>query len=65
MGLTPLTASNLPAGLSNPDLRVIYTSGGGRTDGMAALFVEEATFLTKPYTNDQLIEAVETALRDR
>jgi CheY-like chemotaxis protein len=49
-----------------PGLRVIYTTGGGgRTDGMAALFVEEATFFTKPYTKDQLIEAVETALRDR
>ena len=44
---------------------MIYTTGGGRTDGMAALFVEEATFLTKPYTNDQLIEAVETAFGGR
>jgi CheY-like chemotaxis protein len=41
-----------------PGLRVIYTTGGGQTDGMAALFVERANFLAKPYTNQQLIEAV-------
>ena len=39
-------------------LRVIYTTGGGRTDGMTALFVEDATFLPKPYTAKQLTEAV-------
>jgi hypothetical protein len=39
-------------------LRVIYTTGGGRTDGMTALFVEDATFLPKPYTTKQLTEAV-------
>jgi CheY-like chemotaxis protein len=48
-----------------PGLRVIYTTGGGRTDGMDALFVEEADFLNKPYTRDQLIEAVETAFGGR
>jgi DNA-binding NtrC family response regulator len=41
-----------------PDLRVIYTTGGGQTDGMTALFVEDATFLPKPYTVKQLTEAV-------
>jgi len=41
-----------------PGLRVIYTSGGGLTDGMRALFVEGAAFLPKPYTRDQLIEAI-------
>ena len=30
-------------------LRVIYTTGGGLTDGMTALFVEGGTFLRKPY----------------
>ena len=40
-----------------PDLRVIYTTGGGQTDGMTALFVEDATFLPKPYTVKQLTEA--------
>ena len=41
-----------------PDLRVIYTTGGGQTDGMTALFVEDAAFLPKPYTVKQLTEAV-------
>ena len=41
-----------------PDLRVIYTTGHGQTDGMTALFVEGATFLHKPYTAKQLTEAV-------
>lgn len=45
-----------------PDLRVIYTTGGGMTDGMAALFVEGAIFLPKPYTRDQLIEALQGGL---
>ena len=30
-----------------PGLRVIYTTGDGQTDGMTALFVEGATFLTQ------------------
>jgi DNA-binding NtrC family response regulator len=41
-----------------PGLRVIYTTGHGQTDGMTALFVEDATFLPKPYTAKQLTEAV-------
>jgi len=40
------------------NLRVIYTTGHGQTDGMTALFVEDATFLPKPYTVKQLTEAV-------
>ena len=47
-------AAELRAGL-----RVIYTTGGALTDGMTALFVEEASFLKKPYTREQLIEAVQ------
>ena len=43
-----------------PGLRVIYTTGHGQTDGMTALFVEDATFLPKPYTVKQLTEAVRT-----
>ena len=39
-------------------LRVIYTTGHGQTDGMTALFVEDAIFLPKPYTVKQLTEAV-------
>ena len=42
----------------SPDLRVIYTTGDGQTDGMTALFVKAATFLPKPYTVKQLTEAV-------
>jgi CheY-like chemotaxis protein len=44
-----------------PGLRVLYTSGGGQTDGMIARFVEGGRFLVKPYTNEQLIEAVRMA----
>jgi CheY-like chemotaxis protein len=46
-------AVEMRAGLS-----VIYTSGGGQTDGMAALFVDGSTFLAKPYTREELIQAV-------
>ena len=41
-----------------PGLRVIYTTGGGLTDGMTALFVEGGTFLPKPYTRQRLVDAV-------
>ena len=41
-----------------PSLRVIYTTGHGQTDGMTALFVDDATFLPKPYTVKQLTETV-------
>jgi two-component system cell cycle sensor histidine kinase/response regulator CckA len=48
-----------------PGLRVIYTTGRGQTDGMTALFVEDATFLPKPYTAKQLTEAVTPIAKDR
>jgi CheY-like chemotaxis protein len=41
-----------------PSLRVIYTTGHGQTDGLTALFVEDAAFLPKPYRVKQLTEAV-------
>ena len=41
-----------------PGLPVIYTSGGGQTDGMAALFVDGSTFLGKPYKKEDLLQAV-------
>jgi len=47
-----------------PSLRVIYTTGGGRTDGMTALFVDDATFLPKPYTVKQLTETVQDTAED-
>ena len=37
-----------------PDLKVLYTSAQGVTDGMIALFVKNSAFLPKPYTVDQL-----------
>jgi DNA-binding response OmpR family regulator len=43
---------------------VIYTSGRGLTDGMKTLFVERSLFLPKPYTNEQLVEAVASLRRD-
>jgi len=36
-------------------LKVLYTTGGGVTDGMRALFVKGSVFLGKPYTADDLI----------
>lgn len=37
-----------------PGLRVVYTSGGVPTDGMISLFMENSTFLRKPYNRDEL-----------
>ena len=45
-----------------PTLRVLYTTGNSVTDRMKALFVEGAHFLPKPYTPDQLQDAVEKLL---
>ena len=41
-----------------PGLRVIYTIGGGLTDGTSALFVAGGTFLPKPYNGKRLVGAV-------
>ena len=41
-----------------PGLAVLYTTGRGVTDGMRALFVEKAGYLSKPYTIDQLSTAL-------
>lgn len=45
-----------------PDLRVIYSTGNAITDQAKALFVEGAHFLQKPYSPDQLKNALETLL---
>lgn len=45
-----------------PNLRVLYTTGQGVTDGMKALFVEPYGFLAKPYTPDQLQTAIQNAV---
>ena len=42
---------------------VLYTSGRTLTDGMQSLFVEPSAFLPKPYTAQQLTEAVAALLR--
>ena len=41
-----------------PELKVLYTSGQGVTDGMIALFVANSAYLPKPYTIDQLTKAL-------
>jgi DNA-binding LytR/AlgR family response regulator len=46
------------AGEWHPRLRVIYTTGGGPTDSITARFVEDGTFLPKPYTAKQLTRAL-------
>lgn len=37
-----------------PELKVLYTTGQGVTDGLVALFVTSSAVLPKPYTVDQL-----------
>ncbi len=43
---------------------VLYTSGKPLTDGMKELFVEPNEFLEKPYTNDQVLDALGRLLRE-
>ena len=43
---------------------VLYTSGRALTDGMKSLFAERSAFLPKPYTPQQLIEAIAGLLPD-
>jgi CheY-like chemotaxis protein len=67
------TDINMPDGLDGlelartavrlrPGLRVLYTTGGATTDRMTALFVDDAGFLQKPYTREQLIETLKALL---
>jgi DNA-binding NarL/FixJ family response regulator len=46
-------------------VRVIYVSGQLLTDGMRALMVEGSTFMSKPYTPDQMEEAIRAVLAGR
>lgn len=48
-----------------PKLPVIYTTGQIVTDGLQALMVEGAVLVRKPYTPEQLQEAVQQALSKR
>ena len=45
-----------------PGLRVLYTTGQPKTEGMEALFVEHAMLLPKPYNPVQLKDAIESLL---
>jgi DNA-binding NtrC family response regulator len=44
---------------------VLYTSGHPATDGMQKLFVEPSTFLPKPYTAQELTDAVSALVNAR
>jgi CheY-like chemotaxis protein len=44
-------------------LPVLYTTGQAVTDGMKALFVDNASLLPKPYTFDQLSLSLPTMIR--
>jgi DNA-binding NtrC family response regulator len=46
-----------------PDLRVLYTTGHGVTDGMKAIFVDHGEFLAKPYDLQQLAAKVRDMTR--
>jgi hypothetical protein len=46
-----------------PDTPVLYTTGAQVTDGMKALFVWPYRFIPKPYTDQQLLGAVEELLQ--
>jgi CheY-like chemotaxis protein len=68
---TDLALANHPEGglkigqlaKSRGDIPVLYTSGRPATDGLQELFVERSSYLTKPYTDHQLVEAVSGLLR--
>ena len=48
-----------------PKLRVLYTSGQPVTDGTTAMFVDRGAVLPKPYTSDQLKDALCALLKAR
>ena len=47
----------------NPNMHVLYTFAGVVTDGLQAMFVEGSEFLPKPYTDEQLSEAINNLLK--
>src|SRR5579871_1762031 len=49
----------------HPATPVLYTSGRNLTDGLKEMLVERSVFLPKPYTDTQLVEAIEALLRKR
>ena len=44
---------------------VLYTSANPATDGMQSLFVQPSAFLAKPYTAQELIDAVAARVQKR
>ena len=46
-----------------PDTPVLYTTGGQVTDGMKALFVWPYRFIEKPYTDQEMLQAIAELLR--
>ena len=46
-----------------PGIPVLYTSGRNLTDGLKELLVEPGAFLSKPYTDKDLLEAIAQLLR--
>jgi CheY-like chemotaxis protein len=48
-----------------PKLRVLYTTGSPLTDELKSLFVEDARFLRKPYTLQQLQRSIGELLAAR
>jgi DNA-binding NtrC family response regulator len=46
-------------------LPVLYTSGRELTDGMKALFAANSKYLSKPYTDQQLIQAIANMLPEK
>jgi two-component system cell cycle sensor histidine kinase/response regulator CckA len=48
---------------SRPGLPVLYTSGGVIADSTRSSFVEPGTFLPKPYSRAQLLQAVSDLTR--
>jgi CheY-like chemotaxis protein len=47
----------------HPNIHVLYTFAGVVTDGLRAMFVEGSEFLPKPYTDEQLSDAVNKLLQ--
>jgi DNA-binding NtrC family response regulator len=50
-------------GQSRSGTPVLYTSGRPATDGMQSLFAEPSAFLPKPYTAQELTDAVTNLLK--
>jgi len=67
LGLGDQPEAGLELGRSSaearPALPILYTSARALTDGMRSLFIEKSDFLPKPYTDDQMTEAIKRLLQ--